>query len=88
LPADDTFVLHDATPVRLRLTRNLSLDDATVGETVDFEVLDEAKINDTLVIARSGTAIATVTKAESKKRMALGGKLDVNIDYVRLVNGG
>jgi hypothetical protein len=87
LPADDGFVLHDATPVRLRLTRNLSSADATVGETVDFEVLDEVKIGGTLVIARGGTAIGTVTKAEAKKRMARGGKLDVNIDYARLVNG-
>ena len=87
LPADDTFVLHDATPVRLRLTRNLSSADATVGETVDFEVLDEVKIGDTLIIPRGGTAIATITKAEHKKRMARGGKLDVNIDYVRLLNG-
>ena len=38
--ADEPFVLHDATPVRLRLTRNLSSADARVGETVDFEVLD------------------------------------------------
>jgi len=85
--ADDGFVLHDATPVRLRLTRNLSSANATLGETVDFEVLDEVKIGETCVIARGGTAIATVTKAEAKKRMARGGKLDVNIDYVRLLNG-
>jgi hypothetical protein len=85
--ADEGFVLHDATPVRLRLSRNLSSADATLGETVDLEVLDEVKVGDALVIARGVTAIATVTKAESKKRMARGGKLDVNIDYVRLVNG-
>src|SRR5207244_9697385 len=33
------------------------------------------------------TAIATITQAEHKKRMARGGKLDINIDYARLVNG-
>jgi hypothetical protein len=35
------FVLHDGTPVRLRLGRNLSSHDAQTGETVDFEVLDD-----------------------------------------------
>lgn len=85
--SDDAFVLHDATPVRMRLTRNISSADATVGETVDFEVLDDVKIGDTLIIARGGTAIATVTQAQKKRRMARGGKLDVNIDYVRAVNG-
>jgi hypothetical protein len=32
-------------------------------------------------------ANGTVTDAEAKKRMARGGKLDVTIEYVRLVNG-
>lgn len=81
------LILHDATPVRLRLSRNLSSADTTVGETADFEVLDDVKIDDVLVVARGATAIATVTQAQHKKRMARGGKLDINIDYVRLVNG-
>ncbi len=81
------LVLHDATPIRLRLNRNLTSADAKAGDNVDFEVLDDLKIDDVLVIARGGTAIATITDAEHKKRMARGGKLDVNIDFVRLVNG-
>jgi|HubBroStandDraft_1064217.scaffolds.fasta_scaffold31717_1 hypothetical protein len=81
------IILHDETPVRLRLNRNVSSADATVGESVDFEVLDDLKIDDVLVIARGGTAIATVTQAQAKRRMARGGKLDINIDFVRLVNG-
>jgi hypothetical protein len=80
------IVVHDGTPVRLRLNRNLSSADAKVGENADFEVLEDVKVGDTLVIARGGTAIATVTQAQSKRRMARGGKLDVTIDYVRLVN--
>src|SRR3989442_1090368 len=35
LPAlDEAFVLNDATPIRIRLNRNLSSTDATVGENV------------------------------------------------------
>ena len=84
--AAPSIVVHDGTPVRLRLNRNLSSADAKVGDTADFEVLEDVKVGDTLVIARGGMAIATVTQAQSKRRMARGGKLDVNIDYVRLVN--
>jgi hypothetical protein len=84
---DDAFVLHNGTPVKLRLSRNLSSADAKIGETVDFEVLEEVKIGDVIVIPRGGTALATVTQAQKKRRMARGGKLDINIDYVRLVNG-
>jgi hypothetical protein len=85
--ADEGFVLHDATPVRLRISRNLSSADSSVGETVDFEVLDDVKLGDTLIVARGATAIASVTQAQKKRRMGRGGKLDVNIDYVRAVNG-
>jgi hypothetical protein len=82
----DSFTLHDGTPVRLRLNRNLSSADATVGESVDFEVLEDVKVNDTLLIVRGATALGTVTQAVPKRRMARGGKLDVNIDHVRLMN--
>jgi hypothetical protein len=83
----EAFALHDGTPVRLRLSRNLSSADAKSGETVDFEVLEEIAVEGTTVIARGESAIGTVTQAEHKKRMARGGKLDLTIDYVRLVNG-
>jgi hypothetical protein len=81
-----SFVLHESTPLRLRLNRNLTSADAKVGESVDFEVLEDVKVGETLVIARGGTAMATVTEAVPKRRMARGGKLGVNIDSVRLVN--
>ena len=84
--AQQAFMIHDGTPVRLRLNRNLSSADAKVGETADFEVLEDLNIGDTLLIARGGIAIATVTEAQSKRRMARGGKLNVNIDFVRLIN--
>jgi hypothetical protein len=50
-------------------------------------VLEDVGVEGVIVIARGGTAIATVTQAQAKRRMARGGKLDVNVDYVRLVNG-
>jgi hypothetical protein len=35
------FGLEDGTPIKLRLTRNLSSADATTGDRVDFEVLED-----------------------------------------------
>src|SRR5215831_9763111 len=81
------FILHDGTPVRMRLSRTLSSQDAQVGETVDFEVLDDVKVEDRVVIKRGAVALATVTEAQPKRRMGRGGKLNVNIDSVRLANG-
>jgi hypothetical protein len=81
------FVLEDAIPVRLRFNRNVSSADAHVGDTVDFEVLQEISVNGTLVIPKGGIAVGTVTEAQPKRRMARGGKLEINVDYVKMVNG-
>jgi hypothetical protein len=54
---------------------------------VDFEVLQDLNVNGTLVIAKGGLAYATVTEAQAKRRMGRAGKLDINIDYVKLVTG-
>src|ERR1700682_1667816 len=81
------FVLEDGTPVKLRIGRTVSSEDAHVGETVDFEVLEDVPVNGVIVIAKSGLAFATVTEAQAKRRMARGGKLNMNIDAVRMVTG-
>jgi hypothetical protein len=80
------FVLEDSTPIRLRFNRTVSSADAHVGDTVDFEVLQELSVNGTLVIPKGGLAFGTVTEAQAKRRMARGGKLEINIDYVKLLD--
>lgn len=77
-------VLPEGTPVRMRINRTISSADAHVGDNVDFETLDDIKLGDFIVIPKSSTAIATVTEAQPKRRMGRGGKLAMNIDYVRL----
>src|SRR3989442_757413 len=64
------LILHDATPIRLRLNRNLTSSYAKAGDNVDFEVLDDLKVDDGMLVLRGGTAIATITEAEPKKRKA------------------
>src|SRR5260370_4987800 len=80
------FVLEEATPVKLRFNRTVSSADAHVGDTVDFEVLQDISVNGTLVISKGGFAFGTVTEAQGKRRMARGCKLEINIDYVKLVS--
>ncbi|MFZ0798649.1 MAG: PEGA domain-containing protein [Terriglobales bacterium] len=80
-------MLEDATPVKLRINRTVSSGDAKAGDTVDFEVLQDVSVNGTLVIPKGGLAYATVTEAQAKRRMGRAGKLDINIDYVKLVTG-
>jgi hypothetical protein len=80
------MILQDGTPLKLRLTRNVSSADATVGQSVDFEVLDEIVLNGIVVIPKGGTAIGTVTEAVPKRRMGRAGKLEIALDYVRLAD--
>jgi hypothetical protein len=86
LPPGTELVIHDGTPVRLRLNRNLSSADAHTGDTIDFEVLDDVSVDGTVLIAKGSTALGTITEAQGKRRMGRGGKLNVEIDSARLVN--
>ncbi len=79
--------LLDGTPVKLRLAENLTSATAKMGQQVSFEVLEEVDVMGVPVIAKGAPALATVTTAEPKRSMGRGGKLDVNVDSVRLVDG-
>jgi hypothetical protein len=78
--------LLDGTPVKLRIGRNVSSADAKVGEHVDFEVLEEIQVMGVVVVAKGANASATVTEAQPKRRMGREGKLEMTLDYVRLVD--
>jgi hypothetical protein len=79
--------LPEDTAVKLRLMQNLTSKTARVNDKVEFEVIEPVKLGETVVIEQGATAMATVTRATSKKSFGRSGKLDVNIDYVRMVNG-
>src|SRR5205823_5501128 len=81
------FGLAEDTPVRLKLSRTMSSHDAKVDEKVDFEVLEDVKVGEVVVVQHGGMAIATVTEAKPKGRMGKAGKLNMNIDYVQLISG-
>src|SRR5579872_2471855 len=85
-PQPKGFVLEDGTPVRIRINRTVSSADAHVGDTIDFEVLEDVQLDGLLIVAKGALAFATVTEAQAKRRMARGGKLDINIDYVKLLS--
>jgi PDZ domain/PEGA domain len=80
-------VLEDGTPVKLRMSQTVSSADAHVDDRVEFEVLEEVLVGDVVVIPKGGIAWGTVTEAVPKRRMARGGKLEIVMDSVRLVDG-
>src|ERR1700674_627522 len=86
-PMDPKTTLEDGTPVKLRISQTVSSADAHLNDRVEFEVLEDIKVADTLVIPKGGIAWGTVTEAQPKRRMARGGKLEIVMDSVRLVDG-
>jgi PEGA domain-containing protein len=81
------FVLEDGTPIKLRLSQTVSSADAHVNDLVEFEVLEDVMVGDVVVIPKGAAALGTVTEAVPKRRMARGGKLEIVMDSVRLVDG-
>jgi len=73
--------------VRMRLSRTLSSQDAQVGEAVDFEVLEDVKVEDRVVVRRGVVVLAIVAAVQPKRRLGRGRKPNVNIDSVRLASG-
>lgn len=79
--------LEDGTPIKLRLSRTVSSASAHVGDRVDFEVLEDVSVGGIVVVPKGSIAWGTVTEAHPKRRMGRGGKLNINIDSVRLADG-
>lgn len=73
--------------MRLRFAQTVSSEDAHVNDQVQFEVLEEVRVADVVVIPKGGIAWDTVTEAQPKRRMARGGKLEIVMDSVRLADG-
>jgi hypothetical protein len=82
-----TITLEDSTPIKLVLSENLSSASAVTGQTVSFETVEDIYVDGVVVIPRMSTAWGTITEAQAKRRMGRGGKLDLNIDKVRLADG-
>lgn len=76
----------DGTPIKLRLAQTISSADAKVGQEVPFEVVDEVRVDDIVVLPKGSTAIGVVTEANAKKNMGRTGKLNMSISYARLAD--
>jgi hypothetical protein len=84
---DPKTTLEDGTPVKLRISQTVSSADAHLNDRVEFEVLQDIKVADILIIPKGGIAWGTITEAQPKRRMGRGGKLEIVMDSVRLVDG-
>jgi len=80
-------MIPDGTKVRVRLEQNLSSDTAELGQTVDFQVTQEVRVGDAVVVANGARATGSIVKVEPRRRLGRSGELDFSIERVQLVDG-
>lgn len=79
--------LEDGLQVRLRAGESITSAGAREGQLVSFEVAEDIRVGESVVIARGALAVATVVKAGSKKMFNRNGHLSLRFDYVQAVDG-
>src|ERR1700692_2176098 len=84
---DPKTTLEGGTPVKLKISQTVSSADAHLNDRVEFEVLEDIKVADAVIIPKGGIAWGTVTEAQPKRWAGRGGKLEIVMDSVRLVDG-
>lgn len=80
------LTLFDGTPVRLKLSREVSSANAHVGDEVPFEVTEDVVVGGFTVIRKGTKATGTVAEVAPKGRFGKSGKLSVNLTSVRLLD--
>lgn len=79
--------LEEGTQVRLKLMEPVNSGTAQAGQVISFEVLDDVRVGEQLVIAEGAAAWGTIVEAEAGRRMGRAGKLAFRLDYVKAVDG-
>jgi hypothetical protein len=81
------IILPDGTPIELRITKRLSTAYAKVGDAVDFEVVDDVKVGDLVVVPRHARASGAVALVKPRQRPMRNAELRVNVSAAQSING-
>lgn len=85
--AQDAMVeLPEGTPVRLMLIAAVNSMTASVGDRVEFRVLEDVKSADLVVIPRKAVASGVVTELTPPRRRQRPGQITVKAETVSLIN--
>ena len=79
--------LGDGSRVPVRLLQQVSSDSATVGAPLNFEVVEDIRVGDHIVIKRGTPVRGVVVEAAAKRRMGRGGKLAYSLSETKTIDG-
>ena len=80
-------ILPDGTPIELRITRRLSTAQAKVGDAVEFEVVDDVKVGELVVVPRHALASGAVVSVKPRRRPMRNAELRVNVSAAQSITG-
>src|SRR5215471_2107468 len=80
-------ILPDGTPIELRITKRLSTAQAKIGDAVEFEVVDDVKVGDLVVIPRHALASGGVAFVKPRRRPMRNAELRVNVIAAKSITG-
>ncbi len=83
----DEIKLEERTVIPVKLIQHLKGDTAIVGQSIDFEVSRDIIIDDFIVIKRGAPAYGTVTDVKEAGHVSIGGKIGLNLDYCKAIDG-
>jgi hypothetical protein len=81
------LILREGTVIPVKLLQNLNGKTANEGDVVEFEVTEDIRVNNTVVVPKGSKATGTVTDAEKSKILGKKGKLAVSVDYIATSSG-
>jgi hypothetical protein len=80
-------ILPDGTLIELRITKRLSTAQAKVGDVVEFEVVQDVKVGDLVVVPRRALGSGVVALVKPRHRPMRNAELRVNVSSVKSITG-
>jgi hypothetical protein len=81
------FTLEDGAVVKLKLMRDLLSSKLQDKETVEFEVIEDVKVDGIVVIPRGAKAEGTVIDTLAARRLGRSGRIGVRLDWALTADG-
>lgn len=85
--ADEPIMLNAGTSVQLETISMIQSNLVSVGQTIDFRVKYDVKVNDKTVIAAGSLAKGQVMRAQKAKGLGQEGSIEIQIKSVTAVDG-
>lgn len=80
-------ILENGTRVRLKLADKVSSGLNREGDEINFIVAEDIKMGDLVLIQEGARATGIISELISRGRVGKAGKLTINLDYAKAVNG-